>query len=734
MEDAKVLVRQRTINYVQYSEYQLTDLAPANNGEYKTELSIKLLKTSCPLETLLTQWIDSHPDEDIGSFTRVVFEFGFPIKPIDEMGTYLDQDVYTFDMNKIENLDDSVQIIWVDAEAYKYKMNVLIDFSKQFENIAYLRFRGCDFRSGIDFGNKNGTVLELINCDITEGIQIYENRNNKKNSIYCMLTECVFKDVRGINIDHAKYFMMKDCYLESVYSDENVPMMTSLAPALLFKNSNQIVFENLGVRTILTGFDFDNIDDLRITGFRGKEPVIDETIKNSIMVRNSKEVTISSIDVPGVTVDSSETVNISDVKIGRTVSQNAEFAVKVMRCTGKVSISSVECEFNTVKTVIGISMCKPSDEDAISVCETNFSKVKKGLALESNYGSINICNCNFTNMMDDGIGFSIKSHAGAVKFIDCNFDKLPKAYRVESCENLDIISSLFDCGSVVSDKPNFEINNSGDIRFIESKIKSCYLKLDTVNLLRIKSSSIETGSVDISGIGTLEFEDSLISRMKSMKIETGNTLRSRYSSFEWFEPKFDNFEFVQLIGSIFKKGITLTQSGTPGSYIKECEFGDSDNVDLFSKGIELISCSGIEMSKNTFIADESKKPSILKIDYGNGNIFDYTNIYPNRSSINITDWSRDSEIGINNNHIIVDTDTEVIPEVSSTNNFRYMLSIFNKNKYLSQYSGKIEYTDVNDVINLKLNTVSLVSLSETWVLPFIKQLNAKIKTTLNEIS
>ena len=733
METTKVLTKQRTINYVQYSEYQLTDLAPDTNGEYKTELSVKLLRTSCPPETLLTQWSDANPDRSISMFTRVTFEFGFPIKAIDQMGTYLDQDVYAFDMTKIENLDD-LPIVWVDADTYSYKMNVIFDFTKPLGSIAYIRFRGCEFRSGIEFGNKSGTVVEFVNCDIIEGVQVYENREHKPNSVYCMFTECVFKEVRGINIDHAKYFMMKDCNIESAYSDDNVPIMTSLAPVLQFKNSNQVVIENLSVRTILTGFDFDNLDNLRITGLRGKEPVIDETIKNAIMVRNSKEVTITSIDIPGVTVDSSEIVNISDVNIGKTLAQNAEFAVKVMRCTGKVSISCVECDFNTVKTVIGISMCKVSDDDSISVCETTFSHVKKGLLLESNYGSINICNCNFTNMMDDGVGFAVKSHAGSVKFIDCKFDKLPKAYLVESCENLDIVSSIIDGGSSAGDKSNFEINNSGVIRVIDSKIKSFNLTTDSLTSLTFKGSALETDSLNFNGVGTLEFEDSMLSRIKSMNITTGNTLRSRYTIFEWFEPKFDNFKSIIFNNSIFKKGVTLSQCGTPGSYIKECEFGDSDNEDLFIKGIELSSCSGIEMSKNSFIANESKKPSILKIEYGNGNIFDHTNEYPNRSSININDWSQDSEIGINNNHVIIDTDTGIIPEVSGSNNFRYMLSIFNRNKYLSQYSGKIEYDKVEDVIALKLNTISQVSLSEQWVLPYIKQLNAKIKTALNEIS
>ena len=180
------------------------------------------------------------------------------------------------------------------------------------------------------------------------------------------------KNVRGINVDRAKYFMMKDCLIESAYNDENVPMMSTLAPVLSFKNSEQIVFENISVRTILTGFNFNNIDNLRITGLRGKEPVIDETIKNAILVSNCKEVTISSIDIPGITVDLSEVVNIADVKIGKTVSQNADFAIKVMRCTGKISIADVECDFNTVKTMIGISMCRVSDDDSISVCETTF--------------------------------------------------------------------------------------------------------------------------------------------------------------------------------------------------------------------------------------------------------------------------------------------------------------------------------------------------------------------------
>ena len=732
METTKVLVRQKTIHYVQYSEYQLTDLAPDTNGEYKTELVIKLLKTSCPVETLITQWVDANPDRDIGAFTRITFEFGFPIKPIDEMGTYLDQDVYTFEMNKIEDLDE-VRIIWVDAETYANKMNVVMDFSGQYSHIAYMRFRGCDFRSEIKFGDKNGTVLELVNCDISEGIQIYETRENKKKSIYCMLTECTFKNVRGINVDRAKYFMMKDCLIESAYNDENVPMMSTLAPVLSFKNSEQIVFENISVRTILTGFNFNNIDNLRITGLRGKEPVIDETIKNAVLVSNCKEVIISSIDIPGITVDLSEVVNIADVKIGKTVSQNADFAIKVMRCTGKISIADVECDFNTVKTMIGISMCRVSDDDSISVCETTFANTKQGLMLESNYGSINICNCNFTNMKD-GIGFAVKSHAGSVKFIDCQFNKLPKPYKVESCENLDFVSSMMDGNTSASDSSNIEINNSGDVRIIDSKIKSFNFKTDSVNLIRIKGSALESNILDMNGVGTLEFEDSVLSRIRSMNIQTGNTLRSRYTSFEWFEPKFDNFQTVQFNNSIFKKGVTLTQCGTIGSYIKECEFGESDDVNLFIKGIELNTCSGIEMTKNTFIAEESKKPSILKIDYGSGNIFDHTNEYPNRSSISINDWSTDSEVGLNNNHIIVDTDSEIIPEVSSTNNFRYMLSIFNRNKYLSQYSGKIEYDKVEDVVALKLNTVSMVSLSETWVLPYIKQLNAKIKIALNEIS
>ena len=111
--------------------------------------------------------------------------------------------------------------------------------------------------------------------------------------------------------------------------------------------------------------------------------------------------------------------------------------------------------------------------------------------LESNYGSINVCNCNFTNMKD-GIGFAVKSHAGSVKFIDCQFDKLPKPYKVESCEDLDFVSSMMDGGTSASDSSNIEINNSGDVRIIDSKIKSFNFKTDSVNLVRIKGSALES--------------------------------------------------------------------------------------------------------------------------------------------------------------------------------------------------------------------------------------------------
>ena len=65
METTKVLVRQKTIHYVQYSEYQLTDLAPDTNGEYKTELVIKLLKTYG-----LEDFINSYPSNLSGGMRQ----------------------------------------------------------------------------------------------------------------------------------------------------------------------------------------------------------------------------------------------------------------------------------------------------------------------------------------------------------------------------------------------------------------------------------------------------------------------------------------------------------------------------------------------------------------------------------------------------------------------------------------------------------------------------------------
>ena len=729
----KELIRQKTINYVQYSEYRLLDVSPDTNGEYRTELRIILMKSSVPVDSLITQWTDANADRSIFDFTRVVITFGFPVKPIDEMGSYLDQDVYSIDLNTIEDIGE-LSTVWVENSNYEYKVGLFVNLDEDFDNLEYLRIVGCDLKYGLEVGNKNGLVVEMVSCDINEGIQQYENRDGKKNTVYCMLTACTFYNLRGLNFNHIKLLSMKDCNLESAFESGEDQMIDNLVPALLFKNSDQIIIENLFVRTILTGFEFDNIDNLRVCGFTGKEPVIDETIKNSMIARNCKEVTFTCIKVPGVTADKCENVNISNVVIGKTVSQNAKFGVKVSRCVGKISISGIDCEWNTVKTAVAISLCKVDEDNQISICDCNFKKLKNGISLNTNSGNINICNCSFKDMDIDATGLNVKTHAGFIKVIDSQFGHINGGNFIGLCENLDFVDCSFGGDlSAREDVTDLKISESGTIRFVSCDIQSSHIEISNSVSTNFKKSLVKTNIIKLSG-SDLSFEDSQISSNHNSSFTTGGSLNLRYSSFEGFTPEFDNYNAVTIDDCVFKKGLKLTTCGTPGSYIKECDFGDSDDLKSFTKGILAIGCTGIEMKNNVFNSDESKTVTILELTRCSSCIFDQTNSYKNKSGILITDWSKDSTSGINNNHIIVDSASENRPSVSSTNNFRYMLFIFNRKVYDSQYSGVPAYSNLDDVIGLRLNTISVVDFSEQWVAPYIKRLNSALKTALNQIS
>ena len=729
----KELIKQKTIEYVQYSEYKIMNMAPDTNGNYRTELMITILKPSIPVDNLLTKWTSENPDKSILDFTRVVISFGFSIKPLDEMGTYLNQDVYAIDLNTIEDIGE-LSTVWVDNPDLIHKVNLAINLKEDFDHLQYLRISGCDLRLGLEIFNKNSLVVELISCSIHEGIQQYENRTGKPNSVYCMITSCQFYNLRGLNIDHIKLFSMRDCQFESVFNSGKDQMMDNLVPALLFKNSDQVIIESLVVRTILTGFEFDKIEDLRVVGFSGKEPVIDQTIKTSMIARDCKEVTFTRIKIPGISVDKCGTVNISNVEIGKTVSQNAKYAVKVSRCTGKISISGIDCEWNSVNVAIAISLCKTDDDGQISICECDFKKLKRGVELHTNSGKINICNCSFKDMDVGATGIEIKTHAGHIKFIDCQFGIIEKGNLITGCENIDFIDCIFNGEHApVKESVDLSINESGQIRFVSSEIQSINLGVSNSVSITFKKCVVKTSILSISG-ADVNFEDSQVSSNISTKFETGNLLNLRYTTFDRIFPEFDNYKLVTIDDCVFKKGIKLTTCGSAASYIKESDFGDSQDLKLFSKGIVATGCVGIDIKSNKFLSQETSEMALLELMRCIFCIFDSTNIYLAQSGILIGDWARDSEVGMNNNHIIIDSSSKSQPVVSSSNNFRYMLCIFNRKLFEKQYPGLQGYETIEDVIDLHLNTVSIVNLSEQWVPPYIKTLNSALKSSLNQIS
>lgn len=730
----KTLLRETLINYVQYKEYRLDDEVPRPTGSYKTELEIRILKKTVNVQNLLNQWKNKYPDDNIFQFDKIRFTFGFGITAVDDGSSFIKGEPYEFNLNSVDGIGE-LTVIYVDCESPEDKLILnlnLTDENSPFTDLIHLNCSCCKFVDGFRISNRESFIVELNDCDIYDFVESTETRNDKKATSYTILNRCNFYNLRGISINKNAYLKIGDCQVKSSYTnDEDLDVGDITSPNFLISNCEDVNIDKLYFDKFISGLQLSGNQSVTVSFLDGKHTDLMNPLQAILGIVGSDEVNISNCDINGINIIDCGKICVANINPIRNKIQNADYIVKIAGSKDTVSLAEINPDINVAKKPIIIAMCSSEN---IGICSCKFKNdFEESISVNSNDGIISITDCVFTN--NEHICIKAENISNALRFIDCIFDSNKDIISAATVESLDFVGCTIKGANSINEKKDLKISMCNTVRFIDTYFQFINASIEDCGTCDFKESQftdsyIDTVRTDISSKQSL-FETTVrIDESAGVAFTYGSSINLSETEFRKSPPIIYGFDLVNLKNSSFKSGLNISNSGIPSSQIKGCEFGDSEDLNRFNRGIHLEACSSISIIENEFYALEKNNPSILDMIWCNICYYDNTNNAPNKSRINI----QNGESNYNNNIFVIDKTSENKPSINTLSNYSYMLYLFNKPKYNEQYSGMNAYDNIDDVIKLKTNMVAYVDFEESWVEPFLAKVKSNLNTGYSNIS
>jgi hypothetical protein len=349
-------------------------------------------------------------------------------------------------------------------------------------------------------------------------------------------------------------------------------------------------------------------------------------------------------------------------------------------------------------------------------------------------GKIVVTDSIFKSIIDTA--FRTNTLTGQFVILDSTFFNNEKILAGSELDEIIFMECTISGRPELEDVPNINMKdigiiNSNTILIKDSNIEKVTFSVNSTVSVTISGGSVEGSIISISDCGNIAIVDATIdiSNVAPINEDTppiyifnAQSISIKDSSLSGLAPTIELVETAVIRNSIFKSGIKLIGVGDKLSEVIDCNFGDTDNPDTFTQGIQMIACKGFNIDKNSFIAnDEMTVVDLLGCSYLK---YGKNNQYLSECVISVTDGEE------NSNHFVVDTSQDSsIPKarLDTSSIFNEVFSVVVPVEYIKLGNKPLTYSSLDEVLlSLKKNIVSLIDFRKDWVPYYVKTVNDKL--------